>query len=250
MVEQTLYTSETITRWALASNLQRTVSHTSMTRDRWLVTLCPDYLLRAPKWLTYVGVWGHIVWCNSKGVVIEKFCKHIGIQRPKIHQKHFFFSWVKISVGQSNQINYVNVGVRVIWYFAHTSVDTGEGEMILPGTINELTLLCVTLDTQELIWLAASWGFRKLVVSMSDWKSFMSVCLYSGINLKPCCKYILLANSSTRDVVLLFWKRVALRYLQLKDYVTVRFYRTTERKRIINGKFPSFARLFFVKSNV
>jgi len=153
-------------------------------------------------------------------------------------------------VDQSNQINYVIVAVRVIWYFAHTSVDTGEGEMTLPGVINELTLLWVTLDTQELIWWAASCGFRKLVVSMSDWKSFTSVCLYSGINSKPRCKYILLAISSTRDVVLLFWKRVALWYLQLKDEVTVRFYRTTERKRITNGKFPSFAHLFCVTSIV
>jgi len=45
MVEQTLRTSETITHWALASNLQRTVSHKCMTRDCFLVTTCPDYLL-------------------------------------------------------------------------------------------------------------------------------------------------------------------------------------------------------------
>jgi len=31
------------------------------------------------------------------------------------------------------------------------SVDTVEVDLILPGTINELTLLCVTLDIQELI---------------------------------------------------------------------------------------------------
>jgi len=48
MMEQTLRTSETITHWALASNLQRTVSHTSMTRDSWLVASCPDYLIQAP----------------------------------------------------------------------------------------------------------------------------------------------------------------------------------------------------------
>jgi len=48
MVEQALRTSETITHTALASNLQRTVSHTSMTRDSWLVTSWPDYLLQAP----------------------------------------------------------------------------------------------------------------------------------------------------------------------------------------------------------
>ena len=33
MVEQTLCTSETITHWALASNTQRVLSHTFMTRD-------------------------------------------------------------------------------------------------------------------------------------------------------------------------------------------------------------------------
>jgi len=48
MEEQTLRTSETITHWALASNLQRTVSHTSITRDSWLVTSCPDYILQVP----------------------------------------------------------------------------------------------------------------------------------------------------------------------------------------------------------
>jgi len=47
MVEQILCTSETITHWALASNRQRTVSHTCTTRDCLLVT-CPDYFLQAP----------------------------------------------------------------------------------------------------------------------------------------------------------------------------------------------------------
>jgi len=67
MVEQTLRTSETITHWALASNLQRTVSRTSMTRDSWLVASCPDYLLQATS-DSYVGVCIRIVWCNAKGV--------------------------------------------------------------------------------------------------------------------------------------------------------------------------------------
>jgi hypothetical protein len=66
MVEQTLCTSEAITRWALASNQQRNVSHTCMTCDCLLLT-CPDYLLQATI-DSYAGLCFHIVWCNVKGV--------------------------------------------------------------------------------------------------------------------------------------------------------------------------------------
>jgi len=45
-VEQILRTSGTITHGALASNLQRAVSHSSMKCDTWLVTSCPDYSYR------------------------------------------------------------------------------------------------------------------------------------------------------------------------------------------------------------
>jgi len=76
MMEPTLRTFETITHWALASNLQRTASQTNMTCDSWLDTSCPDYLLQAPR-DTHVGVCGHIVWCNAKGVgdreILEKY---------------------------------------------------------------------------------------------------------------------------------------------------------------------------------
>jgi len=47
MVEQTLCTSETVRHWALASSLQRAVSHKTITRNC-LLLACPDYLLRPP----------------------------------------------------------------------------------------------------------------------------------------------------------------------------------------------------------
>ena len=63
--EQTLCTSETITHWALASNTQRVLSHTFMTRDC-LLQHFHTTSYRPP--VTYVGVCGHMVWCDAKSV--------------------------------------------------------------------------------------------------------------------------------------------------------------------------------------
>jgi len=91
MVEQTLRTSGTITQWILTSNLQRTVSHTSMTRDSWLVTSCPDFLLQAPQWHTYVGVCGHVVWCNAKDVGDGEILETYSNSASKNTSKQTFF---------------------------------------------------------------------------------------------------------------------------------------------------------------
>ena len=85
-MEQTQCTSETITNWALASNLQRDVSHMSMTR--YIMSRLPP---TGPQWLTYVGVCGHIVWCNSKSVGDREILETYSNSASKIHQKKTFF---------------------------------------------------------------------------------------------------------------------------------------------------------------
>ena len=85
MVEQTVRTSETITHWALASNL-----HTSHVYDTWmLVTIFPDYLLQSPKdsHMYLVGLCFHIFWCNAKGVgereIVETFFNSASKNTPE-----------------------------------------------------------------------------------------------------------------------------------------------------------------------
>jgi len=91
MVEQTLRTSETITHCDLASNLLRTVSHMSMTRHMTFG------LLHHVQTTSYRPPVTHIRRrvrsqsdATQKVWMIEKFWKHIQIQRPKINQKQTF----------------------------------------------------------------------------------------------------------------------------------------------------------------
>jgi len=57
-----------------------------MTSGSWLVTSCPEYLLQAPS-DSYVGVCGHIVWCNAKGVgdreILEKYSNSASKNTPE-----------------------------------------------------------------------------------------------------------------------------------------------------------------------
>ena len=100
MVEQTLCTSETITHWALASNQQRTASHTCMTHECLLVT-CPDYLLEAlsdSHMKACAFIQSDATW---KLWVIEKFWEHIWIQFQKYIRNRHFSSRDKIFVDHS-----------------------------------------------------------------------------------------------------------------------------------------------------
>ena len=101
MVEQTLRTSETIIHGALASNLQRTVIYTSMTRDNWLVTSCPDYLLQALSDTHKQACAVTQSEATQKLGVMENFWKHIRIQRPKIHQKQIHQNLTFFLMGQN-----------------------------------------------------------------------------------------------------------------------------------------------------
>jgi hypothetical protein len=123
MVEQTLPTSETITHWSLASNQQRTVSHTCMKRDCLLVATCPDYLLQAPS-DSHVGLYFHIVWCNMKCVCDTKILETYSNSASKNTSetdKGQHLCWTVLLVTQENDYDLLIVGV-----VPHLSLSTGQ----------------------------------------------------------------------------------------------------------------------------